>query len=88
LDVLEWLHYNGCPWNANRCNAVAAAGGHLNVLKYLSTSGYTCDKTSCENAAYGGRINVLEWIRTNGANGYNFDESIWESAVNGGHLAV
>ena len=32
-EVLEWLHNNGCPWDAKTC-AVAAGGGHLVVLSW------------------------------------------------------
>ena len=31
LEVLQWLHCNGCPWDAETCSR-AAFGGHLEVL--------------------------------------------------------
>ena len=34
LDVLKYLHENGCPWDEWTC-AGAAVGGHLELLKYL-----------------------------------------------------
>ena len=31
LEVLKWLHANGCPWDEETC-ACAAEGDHLAVL--------------------------------------------------------
>ena len=32
LEVMKWLHANGCPWDADTCES-AAEGGHLKVLQ-------------------------------------------------------
>ena len=33
LEVLQWAHQNGCPWDEQTC-AEAARGGHLEVLQW------------------------------------------------------
>ena len=42
LEVLQYLHENGCPWNQSTCSN-AAENGHLEVLKYLHENGCPCD---------------------------------------------
>jgi len=37
LEVLKYLHENGCPWNENCCE-FASERGHLECLKYLHES--------------------------------------------------
>lgn len=32
LEILQWLHDNGCPWNVNTC-AYAALSGRLELLQ-------------------------------------------------------
>jgi hypothetical protein len=38
LHVLQYLHVNGCRWDASACEG-AARSGHLEVLEYLNMSG-------------------------------------------------
>jgi hypothetical protein len=37
LEVLQWAHANGCPWDEDTIETCecAAKGGHLEVLKWL-----------------------------------------------------
>jgi hypothetical protein len=39
--MLKWLREQGCPWSmrGDTC-ASAAAGGHLEILKWLREHGY------------------------------------------------
>ena len=41
LEVLKYLHENGCPWDKWTCFA-AAGSGHLEVLKYVYRGTPTC----------------------------------------------
>jgi len=38
LEVLKYLHENGCPWN-KKCCQYASHNRHLEVLKYLHENG-------------------------------------------------
>ena len=38
LEVLEWLHDAGAPWDVHTC-AIAAYGGHLEALQWLRAHG-------------------------------------------------
>ena len=53
LDVLKWLHENGCPWDADTCSR-AVRGCHIDVLKYLHENGCPWDRVACLRAAGGG----------------------------------
>ena len=46
--------------------AYAAAGGHLEVLKYLRELQYPWDEKTCEYAAAGGHLEVLKYAHENG----------------------
>jgi len=38
LEVLQWAHQQGCPWNESTC-AGAARNGHLEVLRWARQQG-------------------------------------------------
>ena len=38
--MLKWLHANGCPWDETTC-ALAAGGGHLDVLRWARENGFS-----------------------------------------------
>jgi hypothetical protein len=63
----------------------AAEGGHLEVLKWLHSTGYPWDSTTCSKAAYCGRLEVLRWLREHGC---PWDEATCAIAALGGHLTV
>ena len=46
LEVLKYLHENGCPWGEYTCRS-AAEGGHLEVLKYAHENGCPWDEGTC-----------------------------------------
>ena len=50
LQLLQWAHEQGCPWNATICK-LAAQGGHLDSLKYLHDHGCPWYGDTCEAAA-------------------------------------
>jgi hypothetical protein len=63
--VLQWLHANGCPWDAWTC-AGAAEGGHLAVLQWLRAHGCPWDGMVRQQAAENGHEPVLHWARAHG----------------------
>ena len=65
LEVMKWLHANGCPWDANTCES-AAEGGHLKVLQRARANGCPWGARTCSGAAEGGHLDVLQWARANG----------------------
>ena len=65
LEVLQWLHANGCPWNADTC-AWAAKGGHLEVLQWARENGCPWDNLTCCWAIQYGHIELLNWAVANG----------------------
>jgi uncharacterized protein YabN with tetrapyrrole methylase and pyrophosphatase domain len=38
LEVLQWAHENGCPWDKDTC-LHAVKNGHLDILQYLRANG-------------------------------------------------
>jgi len=42
LEVLKYLHENGCPWDEEGC-VYASRNGHIEVLKYLHENGCPWD---------------------------------------------
>ena len=65
LEVMKWLHANGCPWDADTCES-AAEGGHLKVLQRARANGCPWGARTCSGAAEGGHLDVLQWARANG----------------------
>ena len=59
--MLQWVHSNGCPWDANTCMR-AAKGGHLEVLQCARANGCPWDRTTRDVASG----HVLEWALANG----------------------
>ena len=53
------------PKKLRNCTA-AAAGGHLEILKYLHEKGFPWDCRTCRNAALGGHLEVLKYAHENG----------------------
>jgi hypothetical protein len=53
--VLQWLHWNGWPWDERTC-AAAAYGGPLEVLKWARANGCPWDEKTCELAASKGYV--------------------------------
>ena len=49
-----------------RAAASAAAGGHLEMLKWLHDKGCPWDKWATTSAAAGGHLAVLKWLRDKG----------------------
>ena len=56
---------NGGDWNKSTC-AMAAMGGHLQVLQWLRGEGCPWDHRTCYYAVDFGHVEVLRWARENG----------------------
>ena len=84
LDVLKYVHENGCRWKPECCMA-AAEGGHLDVLKYAHENGCPWDEDTCSSAAYGGHLHVLNYAHENGC---PWNERTCSNVARVGHLDV
>jgi len=65
LEILKYLHENGCSWNVRSCE-IASMKGHLECLKYLHENGCPWNERCCENASYNGHLEVLKYLHENG----------------------
>ena len=61
LEVLQWVHENGCPWDEDTCWC-AAQGGHLEALQWLRANGCPWDWST----RFVARGYILEWEVANG----------------------
>ena len=59
------MRANGCPWDELTCSC-AAAGGHLEVLRWLCANGCPMDVMTCDFAAEGRHFEVLRWLQNRG----------------------
>jgi hypothetical protein len=50
LDILIFLHQNGCPWDEWTCRK-AAENGHIECLKYAHENGCPWNEVTCLFAA-------------------------------------
>jgi hypothetical protein len=66
LALVEWLEDNDCPFDNRRLCGIAAAGGHLEVLRWAREKGCPWNKWTCAAAARGGHLDVLKWARERG----------------------
>lgn len=91
LKVLHWLLEPQCrEENVEGAFFVtvclnAAAGGHLEVLKWARSKNFYWDSWTCILAALGGHLEVLKWARSNGC---SWDDRVCAAAALGGQLEV
>lgn len=83
-SLIVWARANRCPWNERTC-ALAAKGGHLEVLKLLRDNGCPWDTATFSWAARRGHLEVLKWLRANDCPRAGWECSL---AAEGGHLEV
>jgi hypothetical protein len=81
---LAWAKASGCQWDRGTC-ALAAQGGHLEVLKWAREHGCPLGTLTCDYAAELGQLEVLKWLRGLGC---PWDRVTCRTAARGGHLAV
>ena len=65
LELLQYLHENGCPWDKRTCSE-AALYGHLECLQYAHEKGCPWNEETCSEAAKNGHQECLKYARENG----------------------
>lgn len=65
LELLKYLHENGCDWNEETCIA-AASYGYLNILKYLRKNGCPWNNDTAVFATCNGHYALYDWTIANG----------------------
>lgn len=95
LAALIWLDARGCPLNARRCAAAAAAKGHLAVLGWLrrrheTVSPLEPNESLWHESVYAaagscGRVDVLRWLDIEGC---PRSPMAFVEAARAGHLDV
>jgi len=78
------LSYNS-PLRLEEACLWAAVGGHMDVLKWLHSTGSRMDETTCAGAAGGGNLEVLRWAREQGC---QWDRLTCAFALIFGHVEV
>jgi hypothetical protein len=64
--MCQYLHAQQCPWNYS-CTRDAAAGGHIDLLRWLVNIGCSdAPYDLCTAAVKGGSIEVLEYLQQEG----------------------
>jgi len=85
LEVLKYLHENGCPWVQETLCRVAAERGSLEMLKYVHDNGCEWDWQTCTAAAKGGHLDILKYAHENGC---EWDWKTCLEAAQEGHLKI
>ena len=65
LELLQFLHENGCPWDEETCTR-AAQYGHLECLKYAHENGCPWHEDTCAYATSRGHLDCLQYAHENG----------------------
>jgi hypothetical protein len=89
LPLLQYLRAHRCPWSETAACA-AAAGGHLNVLRWMDEQGGPAARAGtfiALAAAGAGQVGVLAWLR-GVAPGAVWGPRAARAAAEGGHLSV
>ena len=89
VDLLEFLHEKGCPWDWSTCSS-AAKNGHLECLKYAHENGcpwdqWPWDQWTCRQAAENGHLECLKYLHEKGC---PWDEETCTRAVSYTHLTL
>jgi hypothetical protein len=80
------MHAKGHVWH-EKCGLVAAAGGHLAIVQWLSEHGCAYDITAMtRQAAYYGHVRLLDWLLTQ--EGAQLSVDVMEAAAAGGQLLM
>ena len=88
LEILIYLHENGCPWNEKTCSA-AAGKGHYECLTYAHENSCPWDKFACTTAASNGQLECLEYLHAPSGevkNGCPWNELTCKYAAENGYL--
>lgn len=67
LDILQYLHENGCPRpRTSFAIDMAVRNGHLEIVKYLHENGYSWNATACEKAVKNNHLDIVKYLHDNG----------------------
>ena len=68
IKYLEWMLSNGERIPFNECGDRALKAGNIDLLKWLQTKGWTCDRsvTTSYKAVKSGKVEMMQWLRENG----------------------
>ena len=84
LDGLIHAYYKGCVCTEPYTLALAARGGHLQIVKYLRERSMCCwNEIACEYASAEGHTETLQYLLDNGCPS---NERTCEAAAENGHL--
>ena len=81
LELLQFLHEKGCPWDEETCTG-AAQYGSLKCLQYAHENGCPWDEKTCSNAAKYGSLECLKYAHENGC---PWDDWTCSNAAKKGH---
>jgi hypothetical protein len=63
LEVLQWAHENGCPWDEWTCSA-AAEGGQFEILQWAREQGCPWDAGNvCLYATFMEHLEIVQWVK-------------------------
>ncbi|CAN0170563.1 unnamed protein product, partial [Discosporangium mesarthrocarpum] len=84
--IVQWIHENTSVSASPGAMDAAAAGGHLQILKYLHEHRPEggCTKYAMNQAAAGGHLDVVKWLHDNRSEGCT--EKAMDGAAERGHL--
>jgi hypothetical protein len=85
LDILKYLHENGCPWGARKANNIALKHWNKELIEYCYSHGCAVNHNPSilADMALHGRLALLTLSHTHGA---PWDERTPAAAAKGGHL--
>lgn len=66
LDTIKWLILNRSPCYRLRVIPIAAFYGHLEVIKYLRSTGFPWGIQTMTEANEGRHEEIINWLRNNG----------------------
>jgi hypothetical protein len=86
VELLAWVHDNGCKIDRGACDA-AAAHGRISALRELRTRGFRWNIETCQSAAHSGKFATpLRWLRWLRANNCPWDSGTCRAAVLAGRF--
>src|SRR5579872_647404 len=65
LEIIQWAIIKNLIWNPDICFRAAAINGHLEILKWAKTNGYTFKPSIFKFAAESGQLEILKWFWEN-----------------------
>jgi hypothetical protein len=83
LEIVRFLHDNGCPWDFDTICERAAKSGSLELLQYLKQQGCVFTADAMHVAAQRGDLHICQYLRSEQC---PWDASACTDAARGGHV--